>query len=173
MSIIDNPVTGETITFLEAPDAEDRVRLRVEMLTRPGGAPAGAHIHPHQDERFEVVDGRFEFEVAKERFVLGDRETITVPEGEPHMWRNVGDGPGRMIIEWTPAGRTREMFETLFALSRDGQLKADGKPSLLHFSLMAPVYDLWAAQPPIPVQKALFSVLHPIARWRGLRATYP
>jgi mannose-6-phosphate isomerase-like protein (cupin superfamily) len=173
MDVIDNPVTGETITFLEAPGAPDPVRLRVEMRTRPGGAPAAAHIHPHQDESFEIIEGRFEFQIGRERLELSAGDDVTVPEGKAHMWRNIGDAPGLMVIEWTPAGRTREFFESLFALARDGQVGASGLPSLLHLSLMAPAYDMWAAKPPVPVQKAALALIRPIARLKGLRAAYP
>jgi quercetin dioxygenase-like cupin family protein len=149
------------------------MRLRVEMLTRPGGAPAAAHIHPHQDESFEIIEGRFEFEIGHERCVLGDGDNITVPEGTAHMWRNVGESPGRMVIEWTPALQTREFFESLFALARDGHVRANGMPSLLRISLMAPTYDMWAAKPPLPIQKAGAALLRPVARLQGLRAAYP
>jgi mannose-6-phosphate isomerase-like protein (cupin superfamily) len=173
MDVIDNPITGETITFLEAPGGSEGIRLRVEMRTRPGGAPAAAHIHPHQDESFEIIEGRYQFEVGRDRFVLGDGDNVTVPEGRPHMWRNIGDSPGLMVIEWTPAGRTREFFESLFALARDGQVRANGLPSLLRLSLMAPAYDMWAAKPPVPIQKAALALIRPVARLKGLRAEYP
>jgi mannose-6-phosphate isomerase-like protein (cupin superfamily) len=173
VNVIDNPVTGETIAFLDPPGGADGMRLRIEMRTRPGAAPAAAHIHPHQDEHFEIIEGLFEFEVGRERFTVGDGDNVTVPEGKPHMWRNIGDAAGLMVIEWTPAGKTQEFFESLFALARDGHVGKNGLPSLLRMSLMAPAYDMWAAKPPILIQKAGAALLGPLARLKGLRSAYP
>jgi hypothetical protein len=43
----------------------------VETIVRPGGFVATAHVHPHQRERFEVLDGQLGLQVGSERLQPG------------------------------------------------------------------------------------------------------
>src|SRR4051812_50011443 len=52
-TVMHNPVTGEYARVVE-----HNPELAVgELLAVPGGAVAGPHLHPTQEERFEVIDG--------------------------------------------------------------------------------------------------------------------
>src|SRR3954447_1481855 len=52
-TVMHNPVTGEYARVVE-----HNPELAVgELLAVPGGAVAGPHLHPAQEERFEVIDG--------------------------------------------------------------------------------------------------------------------
>lgn len=53
-----NPMTGENGVLIEAPSDGNGRRLVVEITVRPGGAVAGAHIHPKIEEAFTVLRGR-------------------------------------------------------------------------------------------------------------------
>lgn len=52
-----------------------------EMLAVPGGSVAGAHRHPGQDERFEVLEGVLGYRRGDERGELGPGESVSVPAG--------------------------------------------------------------------------------------------
>ena len=73
-----------------------------------------------------------------------------------------------------PALKTREFFESFFALARDGNLNDQGMPSLLQLAVMIPEYsqEIRTTSPPWPVQRALAAALAPVARRRGLRGQY-
>ena len=55
--IIHNPVTGERIEFLRT----DEDRLEFELQLTPDGKVPGMHVHPSQEERFEVLEGTMKF----------------------------------------------------------------------------------------------------------------
>ena len=55
---LENPVTGERMTFIETSTSTDGEYVLIELRADPGGAVAAAHVHPGQWERFEVVSGR-------------------------------------------------------------------------------------------------------------------
>jgi hypothetical protein len=79
----------------------------------PGGAPLPpAHLHPSQDERFEVLEGavRAIVDGAERRYAAG--EAFDVPAGTPHQM--AGDGPARVRWLVRPALRTAEFFEGLY-----------------------------------------------------------
>jgi hypothetical protein len=54
-----NPVTGELAHVLSAD--EDGRRIEVDLWLQPGAAVAGAHIHDHFVERFDVREGEVGF----------------------------------------------------------------------------------------------------------------
>ena len=53
-----DPQTGERITFLDGQRGPDQ-SLRLEFVLDPGGLVPGLHVHPHQEERFRLVEGAF------------------------------------------------------------------------------------------------------------------
>jgi quercetin dioxygenase-like cupin family protein len=75
---------------------------------RKGGPPR--HVHLSQDEWFHVVDGAYVVEVGDERFSLGAGDSLLAPRGVPHVWAHVGEGTGRMLIGFLPAGEMEDFF---------------------------------------------------------------
>ena len=76
----------------------------------PGMPPE--HLHPSQDEHFEVLEGAVVAVVdgIEARYAAGD--AFDVPAGTPHKMG--GDGPARVRWQVRPALRTAEFFETLY-----------------------------------------------------------
>jgi quercetin dioxygenase-like cupin family protein len=89
---------------------EDEV-LEMEALYGGDGRLPPEHLHPHQLERFEVLEGAIRTIVdgVERRYEKGDR--FEVPAGTPHQMTS--DGPARVHWEVRPALRTAEFFETL------------------------------------------------------------
>lgn len=93
----------------------DEHALEVEVEWTPGDGKPPGHLHPHQDERFEVLAGVVTACVdgAEHRLVPGD--ALDIPAGAVHQMWNAGDEPARAIWETRPAGRTLEWFRALDA----------------------------------------------------------
>jgi hypothetical protein len=112
-----------------------------------------------------------------------DGQTSTLRQGEAatiepnvwHDWWNASDRDARVRVEVTPGERFGHMIETLFGLARLGHTDSQGMANLLQLALVAREFSdvMVFRSPPLVVQRALFGVLAPIARWRGYRATYP
>ena len=86
----------------------------IENVSRgPGGPPR--HVHHEQDEWFFVLEGRYRIEVGEERFELGPGDSILGPRQIAHVWAHVGDGVGRLLISFQPAGTMEEFFVALAA----------------------------------------------------------
>jgi mannose-6-phosphate isomerase-like protein (cupin superfamily) len=68
------------------------------------------HIHEHEDEIFQITEGRLHFICDGEEFDAGAGDIVVVPKGHPHTWRNNSDESAHVIGLLTPGGAD-EMFE--------------------------------------------------------------
>ena len=173
---IDSPQTGERLIFRSTRDSSNGEVFRAELIVQPGAYVVGLHVHPHQEERFIVLEGRYGWRIGDETGVAGPGDTLVCPAGVVHSQWNAGDAPMRIHYEHRPALTSAEIFfETQFGLSRDGRLKPDGSFSLLQAAvLVMEVGDfIRPPSPPTTVQNVVFPVLALIGRLLGLRARYP
>ena len=90
---------------------EDVLEMEASYSGQGGWPPE--HLHPKQDERFEVLEGAIlaRIDGVEQRYETG--ATFEVPVGTPHTV--AADGPARMRWEVRPALRTAEFFERLYA----------------------------------------------------------
>jgi hypothetical protein len=154
----------ERITILD----EQPERLVVEVRYDASPSKPPPHLHPGQDEHFEVLDGALHTLVDGAERVLRAGETLDIPRGTPHrMW--APDGPVRARWETAPAGRTGDWFRRLDGLHRAGRVGKDGMPGVLAFATLLTEYDdvfRLSAGPDVLVRGAL-RALAPIGRLRG------
>jgi mannose-6-phosphate isomerase-like protein (cupin superfamily) len=173
---IEHPVTGERFTFLETAEDTGGGYVRIELRVEPRGFVAAPHVHPRIEETFEILSGTFAFVVDGERRLVGAGEEATVPPGTPHAWWNAGAEEGVAMVEFRPALKTEEFFETFFGLAQDAKVDPKtGLPSLLWLAVILRSYRdfLYLARPPLFVQRAVFAPLAALARLRGYRVPYP
>ena len=88
---IENPVTGERIVFRKTSQETGGEAVVIETFVQPDGFVAAAHVHPSQEERFEVLAGTVGFKIGRSKREAGPGERITVPAGTPHKFWNAGD----------------------------------------------------------------------------------
>jgi quercetin dioxygenase-like cupin family protein len=96
--------------------------LEMEATYRVEGPPPPEHLHPRQQERFEVLEGTIWTKIAgaERRYEAG--ETFEVPAGTPHQM--TAEGPARLRWEVRPALRTAEFFERLYGDGPDSAREA-------------------------------------------------
>lgn len=119
-----------------------------------------------------MISGSLGIRIAGRERLLHAGERVTVPPGTPHTIRNAGEGESHLHVEFAPALQTEAFFKSMFALARDGKTDKQGKPSLLQFAAGASLYGMYVTAPPIPLQKALFAILGPLARALGYQPYY-
>ena len=73
------------------------------------GGPA-RHLHYDQDEWFYILEGAFQFEVGADRFHLHPGDSLLAPRQVPHVWAFVGEGHGRILVAFFPAGKIKAFF---------------------------------------------------------------
>jgi quercetin dioxygenase-like cupin family protein len=173
--VIENPLSGERITFRRTAADTGGKLLAIDLELPPGARmPAGLHIHPEQDERFEVVRGRMKFRMRRERILAGPGDVVVAPPGVPHDWANAGEEPALVLVEVRPALAMERLFETAIALADDGRTFASGMPKPLDLALFVREFEreVQAAFPPPWVQRIALAPLAWVAERRGHAARY-
>ena len=82
----------------------------LRILAPPGGGPA-AHIHTREDETYVITRGKFRFWHGAKVVDAKEGDTVFMPRGEPHQWRNVGTEPGETILTIYPSGLEKMFME--------------------------------------------------------------
>src|SRR3712207_2930700 len=135
--VIEHPVTGERFTFLETGEDTGGEYSRIEAHVSPHGFVAAAHVHPLIEETFEIRAGTWAFDVDGKETRVGPGEGASIPVGTPHAWWNAGEEEGVAIVEFRPALKADEFFESFFGLAQDGKVSPKtGLPNLLWMALI-------------------------------------
>ena len=159
-----NPRTGQRMEFLEISKEE----LRFASIIPPA-PPEPMHIHPKQVSGAKVSAGELVFEVDGEEKRVGPGESIEIPAGVKHRFRNEGDEDVVSEQYFRPALDIASFFETFFALAQRDELDEKGMPNTLQLVAIVPEFgdEIRPVSPPWPVLQALSAVLGPVARMRG------
>lgn len=168
---IANPRTAQRMVFRTiTPEL-----LEIESWNSPLTPGELEHTHPYQESGGRVLSGTVRFDVRGEERDVGPGESITIPAGVPHHFCIPGEEEAHWIGTFRPALNTAAFFETYFALARDDKLDEQGMPSLLQLAVMVPAFgaEIRPTSPPWPLLKTITTLIAPLARIRGYRATYP
>ena len=125
---IASPKVGQEITFLRTAADTDGELLELEARLDPGSRII-EHVHLHQDERFEVLEGSASFWVGGRKIVRGPGEEVEISAGTRHRVRNEGAEPLRVRAQMRPALRAEELFEAIYTLGSQGRVNRLGAPS--------------------------------------------
>jgi quercetin dioxygenase-like cupin family protein len=173
---IRNPIQGDSIVFRKTAQDTGGELMSGELVVSPGGGNP-LHVHPLQEEHFEVLSGILNVQIGDEHLSLGQGQEATIPPGTPHRWFNDSDREeARVLGEVRPALNSEVFFETLYGLARDGRTDERGVPNVLQFAVMLNGLhkgEIDLAEPPIALQKALFALLSPAGKLLGYRDHYP
>jgi quercetin dioxygenase-like cupin family protein len=103
-------VVGDTYTILvSGHDTAGRYTL-IDMHVPPGGGPP-PHRHDFE-EMFTVLDGEIELTFRGVTAVARAGDTVNVPANAPHVFRNSGGEPARLLCLCSPSGQ-EEFFQAV------------------------------------------------------------
>lgn len=100
---------GISVIQFKVTAADSDGLLILENTFHAKGGPA-RHLHFDQDEWFYCVEGEFVIEVGQERTRMQAGDSLLAPRNVPHVWAYVGEGRGRMLIAFMPAGKMETFF---------------------------------------------------------------
>ena len=142
--------------------------LEVEVSYGHASKPPPPHLHPAQDERFEVIFGLLRVKAGDRDVALGPGETIEIPRGTRHqLWS--ANGETRARWQTSPGGRTLEWFEAIDGLHRLRRVGRNGMPGPLAFATLLTKYDdvFRLAVGPDRLVRGALAPLAAIGRTRG------
>lgn len=161
---IHDPIRRQRLAFTRDGDI-----LRAEVFADPGG-DVPQHLHPSQEERFEILAGHVRFDVAGKRIEGGPGTRVTAPPGAKHAFRNVGHVEAHLRVEVEPAMDLQGFLEEAAALARARRYTRQGIPTspraVVELADLMVRYENTTvmAFPPRIVQRL---ALAPLARLRG------
>jgi quercetin dioxygenase-like cupin family protein len=124
VSLIEDPVMKQRLGFRPSDDGE---AVLVEMWVEPGGG-VPPHVHPAMEERFEVISGELSFLSGRKWQTAGPGETIVVPPGTRHAYRNPGGELAHGVCRASPAQSLQEFLEDAAEMARAGKITRNGLP---------------------------------------------
>ena len=171
---IHNPITGERIVFRQTSRETNGEAVVVETFVQPNGFVAAAHVHPDQEERFEILRGSVGFKVGGKKLVAGPGQRLTVPAGTPHKFWNAGEEEAHFVCEVRPALQFETLLETMFALAADGKTNRKGMPNPFRLAVIANAHfdTVRLPFPPALVQRIGLALGAPLGRALGYEPTY-
>ena len=171
---IQNPVTGERITFLATSTDTDGEAVVIETVVQPDGFVAAAHVHPSQTERFAVAEGTLGLKVDGKEMTLEAGDVAIVEQGQAHKFWNAGDEPVKFVCEVRPALQFESLLETMFSLAADGKTNRKGMPNPLRLAVIAKRHfdTVQLPFPPAWMQAAGLALGAPLGKLVGYGETY-
>ena len=172
--MLENPITGERLLFRKTSGDTGGEAVVLETFVKPDGFVAAAHVHPYQEERFEILDGSAGFMLGGEEFVAGPGEKLTVPAGTPHRFWNASEEEAHFVCEVRPALQFEQLIETMFALASDGKTNSRGLPNPLRLAVIAnATFDTVRLPfPPAWMQRMGLAMGAPVGRLLGYEPVY-
>ena len=112
-----------------------RSEIKVTLPPNPSTPPP--HIHPEQEEAWTVGEGALEVLVGREWRTLGPGESMTVPPGTVHAFRNRSGANVMFRVVHTPALAYERYLDRLYWLSAMNRIRGTRNiTSLLYSSLL-------------------------------------
>jgi mannose-6-phosphate isomerase-like protein (cupin superfamily) len=169
-----NPVTGERLVFRQTTRETGGDAVVVETYLQPNAFVASAHVHPTQEERFQVLRGSVGFKVGRKKLVAGPGQRVTVPAGTAHRFWNAGDDVAQFICEVRPALQFESLIETMFALAADGKTNRKGMPNPLRLAVIAQAHFDTVQLPVVPavLQRLALACGAPLGKALGYEPVY-
>jgi quercetin dioxygenase-like cupin family protein len=173
VDVLQNPVTGELLHFVQAAADTDGEVVVVDVVVAPDGCVAAAHCHPYQTEKFEVLEGEVTFKVGREKVVAKAGMKIVVEPGTAHKFWNSGTTNARFRCEVRPALQFEQLIETMFSLAQEGKTSRKGMPNPFRLAVIANAHFDDVRLPVIPhvLQKMALAMGAPVGRLLGYRPT--
>lgn len=100
---------GGPLTFKVRGHQSGGALTALENIIAPGDGPP-LHAHEREGESWYVLDGLLRFKIGGEIRKAPTGSFVYVPPGVPHCFQNVGGGPARILVLFSPAGM-EEFFD--------------------------------------------------------------
>ncbi|HUG64795.1 MAG TPA: cupin domain-containing protein [Gaiellaceae bacterium] len=171
---IENPVTGERLVFQRTTAETNGDSILFECFVKPSGFVAAAHVHPFQQERFQIIEGSVTFKLNGQELPTGPGDYILVPAGMKHQFWNAGDTEARFACEVSPALGFESLIETMFTLAQEGKTNRKGMPNPLRLAVIAQAHfdTVRLPFPPAWMQRMGLALGAPLGRLFGYGPTY-
>jgi mannose-6-phosphate isomerase-like protein (cupin superfamily) len=152
--------------FFETSEDTNGELLRFEYVLPPRFS-IPEHVHPHQEERHEILSGILRGRIAGREQDFREGERAVGPPGVLHAWRNPSEEEElRIVSELRPALHLEALIEVGFGFAK--ALKTDRKSVPKHLLRMVMLaneakHEFYLTGVPRPVRRAFSALLGALA----------
>lgn len=154
---------GERYAFTTTADQTNGELVVMEVFLSPNSPWSGPpHLHPVQEEQYEVLSGTLDVMLDGKKQILREGERLVVPAGTSHTFGNYNAAEVHFISEHRPALRFQEMMEAWYAPVKEGRLdKANSLKGLIMYAAVAQNYtqEIVFANPALRVLQRVLAAL--------------
>ncbi|RFZ82191.1 cupin domain-containing protein [Mucilaginibacter terrenus] len=119
-----NLFEGDTFfTKVSSKDTDGDLYVYESARVKKGGP--NLHKHYNQDEWWYILEGEFMIKVGETVYNAKPGDSVFGPRGVPHTFSKIGEGTGRMITTFQPAGKMEECFQAISAGAMKGKTEAE------------------------------------------------
>ncbi len=173
--VLENPITGERITFRHTAHETGGERLVIEHFLKPHTNTFPEHVQINQEEHFEILTGIATYSLNGIKKTAEAGEVIIVPRGTPHRnpW-NESDQEMSFRHQTSPDFGSEVFFESIFSLAQDGKTNKKGEVNPLQVIVIgAGLKSLtYLTAIPLIIQKVMNPFLAAIGRLVGYSDHY-
>jgi quercetin dioxygenase-like cupin family protein len=112
-------ITGDTLSFKATSAETSGAYTVIEVISLPGNGPP-PHLHENEDESIYVIDGEFEILLGAKTMQAEPGAFVFIPKRTVHRFRCIGDGPGKVLLHFTPGGIEGFFREAGVPVTNDG-----------------------------------------------------
>jgi quercetin dioxygenase-like cupin family protein len=112
-------IVGDTLWFKATSAETGGAYTVIENISLPGNGPP-THLHENEDESIYVIDGEFEILLGARTLRAKPGAFVFVPKRTVHRFRCIGDGPGKVLVHFTPGGIEGFFREAGMPVTNDG-----------------------------------------------------
>ena len=125
---------GDVVTIKVTGEETGGAYTLMETVTPPGMGPP-SHVHHREEETFCIIKGDLEFTIRGQTIRPKPGDMLIAPKDVPHVFRNIGKTPARLLVVCRPAGF--EHFVEEFS-----QISPEGPPDFERMSAIAARYGI-------------------------------
>ena len=168
-----DPIRGQRIVFRRTAQDTNGELVEVEAFYQPNSVAPPAHLHPQQEERFEVLSGSMMLRLNGQETIHHAGEAFCIAAGTAHEMWNGSEAETQLRWQTRPALHTDAFLEVMLGLAQAGKTNKAGVPNIFQLAVIMRQYrqEFRLIKPPFLVQKAIFGLLAPLGRLCGYRAT--
>lgn len=173
--VLENPITGERITFRQTAQETGGERLVLDHFLKPHTSTFPEHVQLNQEEHFEILSGIATYSLNGIKKTAQAGEVIIVLPGTPHRnpW-NESDQEMSFRHETSPDFGSEVFFESLFSLAQDGKINNKGEVNALQIIVIGAGLKsrTYITGIPLFIQRVMNPFLAAIGRRLGYPAHY-
>lgn len=177
MPIINRPfvlASGDSMELLESSAMTGGERVRARIVFKGGtGLRVVPHIHPLQDETYEVISGNLTYLLDGAKHVAPAGTTVCLPRGVSHQHYSEGPEDAVTIQTMTPGLDFDYLLEGIFGLGSEGRGLSGIGNALNALVWLARLKSGFVRSDfPSWFQKGIARIVAPILELLGYRAVY-